>query len=62
MSRLTRGCCFLLEPKELAERFSGIAIAATLATKGDGAGAQAPLQHIRTVPFDMGRRDRNRQV
>lgn len=47
------GCCFLLDPTELAERFSEIATAATLAAKGDAAGAQALLQHLRTVPFDM---------
>jgi hypothetical protein len=47
------GYCFLLEPKGLGERFSEIATAATLAAKGDTPGAQAQLQHLRTVPFDM---------
>jgi hypothetical protein len=47
------GYCFLLDPTKLAERFSEIATAATLAVKADAAGAQALLQHLRTVPFDM---------
>jgi hypothetical protein len=47
------GYTFLFEPKELAERFSEIATAATLAAKGDAPGAQALLEHLRTVPFDM---------
>ena len=47
------GYTFLFEPNELAERFSEIATAATLAAKGDAPGAQALLEHLRTVPFDM---------
>jgi hypothetical protein len=47
------GYSFLFEPKELPERFSEIATAATLAVKGDAIGAQRLLQHLRTVPFDM---------
>jgi hypothetical protein len=47
------GYCFLLDPAELGARFKEIATAATLAAKGDAAGAQALLQHLRTVPFDM---------
>jgi hypothetical protein len=47
------GYCFLLNPAEITERFREIATAATLAAKGDAGGAQALLQHLRTVPFDM---------
>jgi hypothetical protein len=47
------GYCFLLDPTKLAELFNEIATAATFAVKGDAAGAQALLQHLRTVPFDM---------
>jgi hypothetical protein len=47
------GYCFLLAPTQLAERFSEIATAATLTVKGDAAGAQALLQQLRTLPFDM---------
>ncbi len=45
--------CFLLDPAKLAERFREVANAATLAVKGDAGGAQALLEHLRTVPFDM---------
>jgi hypothetical protein len=47
------GYCFLFEPKKLAERFSEIAAAATLAGTGNKPGAQALLRHLRAVPFDM---------
>jgi hypothetical protein len=47
------GYCFLFEPKELANRFAEVATVATLAAQGDAPGAQALLQHLRTVPFDM---------
>jgi hypothetical protein len=47
------GYCFLLDPAELAARFKEIANAVALVSKGDAASAQALLQHLRTVPFDM---------
>jgi hypothetical protein len=47
------GYTFLFEPTELAERFSEIATAATLAAKGDAIGAQALIEHRRTVEFDV---------
>ena len=47
------GYCFLLNPKELAERFSDVATQAALVAKGDTAGAQVLLEHLRAVPFEM---------
>lgn len=47
------GFCFLLDPTHLAQRFGEIAAQAALAAKGDAAGAQALLQHLRAVPFKM---------
>ena len=47
------GYCFLLRPADLTARFSEIATQATLAAKGDAVGAQALLEHLRTVPFEM---------
>ncbi len=37
----------------LAERFGGIATHAKLEAKGDAVGAQALLEHFRTLPFEM---------
>jgi hypothetical protein len=47
------GYCFLLNPAELAERFSDIATQAELVARGDAVGAQALLEHLRAVPFEM---------
>ena len=47
------GACFLLNPAELAERFGEMATQAELAAKGDAVGAEALLEHFRTVPFEM---------
>jgi hypothetical protein len=47
------GACFLLNPADLAERFSEIAAQASLAAKGDAVGARALLEHFRAVPFEM---------
>ena len=47
------GYCFLLKPTDLTERFSEIATQATLSAKGDSLGAQALLEHLRAVPFEM---------
>jgi VWA domain containing CoxE-like protein len=49
------GCFFLYNPADpkLAKRFGEIATQASLGAKGDGAGAQALLQHLRAVPFEM---------
>lgn len=47
------GAVFLFDPAHLTERFSEIAERAALAAKGDAGGAQALLEHLRTVPFDM---------
>ena len=49
------GASFLYNPADpgFATRFSEIAAQATLAAKGDAAGAQALLEHFRAVPFKM---------
>jgi hypothetical protein len=47
------GYCFLLNPEELAERFGDVATQAVLVAKGDTAGAQVLLEHLRAVPFEM---------
>jgi hypothetical protein len=47
------GYCFLLNPEELAERFSDVATQAVLVTKGDAVGAQLQLEHLRAVPFEI---------
>jgi hypothetical protein len=47
------GYCFLLNPEELAERFGHVATQAVLVAKGDTAGAQVLLEHLRAVPFEM---------
>jgi hypothetical protein len=47
------GYCFLLNPEELAERFSDVATQAALVAKGDTAGAQVLLEHLRAVSFEM---------
>jgi hypothetical protein len=47
------GYCFLLKPTDLTERFSEIGAQATLSAKGDSLGAQALLEHLRAVPFEM---------
>jgi hypothetical protein len=47
------GAVFLFDPAHLRERFTEIAERAALAAKGDAIGAQALLEHLRTVPFDM---------
>ena len=47
------GYCFLLNPEELAERFGDVATHAVLVAKGDTAGAQVLLEHLRAVPFEM---------
>jgi hypothetical protein len=47
------GAVFLFDPAHLGERFTEIAERAALAAKGDAVGAQALLQHLRTVPFDF---------
>ena len=47
------GVCFLFDPAHLTERFSEIAERAALAAKGDAIGAQALLEHLQAVPFDM---------
>jgi hypothetical protein len=47
------GYCFLLNPADVAERFDEIAAQAALVAKGDTAGAQAQLEHLRAVPFEM---------
>jgi hypothetical protein len=47
------GYCFLLNPEELAERFSDVATQAVLVAKGDTAGAKVLLEHLRAVSFEM---------
>jgi hypothetical protein len=47
------GTVFLFDPAHLGERFTEIAERAALAAKGDAAGAQAQLEHLRTVEFDF---------
>ena len=47
------GYCFLLNQADLAERFSDIATQAELVARGDAVGAQALLEHLRAVPFEM---------
>jgi hypothetical protein len=47
------GYCFLFNPADLLERFSDVASQAELVAKGDAAGAQALLKHLRAVPFEM---------
>jgi hypothetical protein len=47
------GAVFLFDPAHLRERFTEIAERAALAAKGDAVGAQALLQHLRTVEFDF---------
>lgn len=47
------GAVFLFDPAQLKERFGEIAERATLAAKGDAIGAQALLEHLRTVEFDF---------
>lgn len=47
------GACFLLNMADLAERFGEIATQATLSAKGDAVGAQALLEHFRSVPFEV---------
>jgi hypothetical protein len=47
------GYCFLFNPADLAERFDEIAAQAALVAKGDTAGAQVLLEHLRAVPFEM---------
>jgi hypothetical protein len=47
------GTVFLFDPAHLGQRFAEIAERATLAAKGDAAGAQALLEHLRTVEFDF---------
>ena len=47
------GHCFLFNTADLAERFGEIATQAALVAKGDTAGAQLQLEHLRAVPFEM---------
>ena len=53
ITRENGGACFLLNPANLAERFGEIATQATLVAKGDAVGAQALLEHLQAVPFEM---------
>jgi hypothetical protein len=47
------GHCFVLRPGDIEERFGEIASQATLSAKGDAGGAQALLEHLRSVPFEL---------
>ena len=47
------GAAFLLSQAGLAGRFGEIASQAMLMAKGDAAAAQALLEHLRAVPFEM---------
>jgi hypothetical protein len=53
IARENGGAVFLLNAADLAERFGEIVTQATLAAKGDAVGAQALLEHLQTVPFEL---------
>jgi hypothetical protein len=51
------GTCFLFNPKKAAaaaQRLAEVAAHAVVKVSGDGAGAQRVLEHMQSVPFDMG--------
>jgi len=57
IAKANGGRCFVLNPKKAgaaAKRFREIAAHAALKVKGDTTGAQAMLEHLHSVPFDMG--------
>ncbi len=57
IAKANGGSCFVFNPKKAgaaAKRFGEIAAHAALKVKGDTAGAQVMLEHLQSVPFDMG--------
>ena len=53
ITRENGGYVFLFDPATVADRFAEIATQATLAAKGDAAGAQKLIEHMQTVAFEM---------
>jgi hypothetical protein len=57
IAKANGGKCFVFNPKKAgaaAKQFGEIAAHAALRVKGDTAGAQVMLEHLQSVPFDMG--------
>jgi hypothetical protein len=53
LSEANGGYCFLLDRAKLTNRFAEIAERAAAVTKGEALTAQALLEHLRTIPFEM---------
>jgi hypothetical protein len=57
IAKANGGSCFVFNPKKAGaavKELGEIAAHAALKVKGDTAGAQAMLEHLHSVPFDMG--------